>query len=59
MISSTVKTAQFKLSQHRVQGTKSKLNIYEVAHLMDAIKKAEKMQNTSNNSSIFYSVGLN
>ena len=48
MINNTVKAAQFKLSQHRLQGTKSKLNIFEVAHLMDAVKKAEQMQNTNN-----------
>jgi len=59
MINNTVKAAQFKLSQHRLQGTKSKLNIFEVAHLMDAVKKAEQMQNINNNISIFHSFGLN
>ncbi len=59
MIKNTVKAAQFKLSQHRLQGTKSKLNIFEVAHLMDSIKKAEQISNTYSNSSIFNSFGLN
>ena len=53
------KIARFKLSQHRLQGTKSKLNIFEVAHLMDSIKKAEQISNTYSNSSIFNSFGLN
>ncbi len=58
MINNTVKAAQFKLSQHRLQGTKSKLNIFEVAHLMDAIRQSEQIQNTKSNS-IFHSISLN
>ncbi|MEY4603080.1 MAG: hypothetical protein RIT43_372 [Bacteroidota bacterium] len=58
MINNTVKAAQYKLSQHRLQGTKSKLNIFEVAHLMDAVRQSEQIQNT-NKVSIFHSVSLN
>lgn len=58
MIANTVKLAQFKLSQHRVQGKSSKLNVFEVASLMDAIKSAEQIKNVSNNS-LFYSVHPN
>lgn len=58
MIKNTVKLAQYKLSQHRVQGTKSKLNIFEVAQLMDSIKMAEQMKNIPSNS-IFHSIHMN
>jgi len=58
MINNTVKLAQYKLSQHRVQGTKSKLNIFEVAQLMDSIKMAEQMKNIPSNS-IFHSIHMN
>jgi len=58
MINNSVKIAQYKLSQHRLQGTKSKLNVFEVAQLMDAIKIAEQIKNTTN-SSIFYSIHPN
>jgi len=43
MVNNSVKLAQFKLAQHRVQGTRSKLNIFEVAQLLDAIRTAEQM----------------
>lgn len=58
MIKNTVKLAQYKLSQHRVQGTKSKLNIFEVTQLMDSIKMAEQMKNIPSNS-IFHSIHMN
>lgn len=58
MINNTVKLAQYKLSQHRVQGTKSKLNIFEVAQLMDSIKMAEQIKNVQTNS-IFHSIHMN
>lgn len=58
MINNTVKLAQYKLSQHRLQGTKSKLNIFEVAQLMDSIKMAEQMKNIPSNS-IFHSIHMN
>jgi len=58
MINSTVKLAQYKLSQHRVQGKNSKLNIFEVAQLMDAIKSAEQIKKAPMNS-IFHDIVLN
>lgn len=58
MINNSVKLAQYKLSQHRLQGTKSKLNIFEVAQLMDAIKNADQNKNTQMNS-VFYSIHPN
>jgi len=58
MISNTVKLAQYKLSQHKVQGKNSKLNIFEVANLMDAIRTAEQMKNVTNQN-IFHSMSLN
>jgi hypothetical protein len=58
MINNTVKLAQYKLSQHRVQGTKSKLNIFEVAQLMDSIKMAEQIKDAPSNS-IFHSIHMN
>lgn len=59
MINNTIKLAQYKLSQHRLQGTKSKLNIFEVARLMDDIKQAEKMKNQKEYNSIFHPIHLN
>lgn len=58
MINNSVKLAQYKLSQHRVQGTKSKLNIFEVAQLMDALKNADQISNVVNHS-IFHTIHLN
>jgi hypothetical protein len=58
MINNTVKLAQYKLSQHRVEGTKSKLNIFEVAQLMDSIKMAEQIKEAPSNS-IFHSIHMN
>jgi hypothetical protein len=46
------------LIQHRSMGTKSNLSIFQVAHLMDAVKSnsdSEKNQLPS----LFFSVGLN
>lgn len=58
MINNSVKLAQYKLSQHRVQGSKSKLSIFEVAQLMDAVRNAEQMRNVRSQS-IFYAVNPN
>lgn len=55
MINNSVKIAQYKLSQHRLQGEKSKLNIFEVAQLMDSIKISQQMKNSAT-SSVFYAV---
>jgi hypothetical protein len=53
-----VKLAQYKLAQHRVQGTKSKLNIFEVAQLMDSVRTAGQI-NDHSSKSIFHSIHLN
>lgn len=58
MVNNAVKTAEYKLSQHRLQGTKSKLNIFEVAHLMDALRQSNQQKNKET-TPIFYSVSMN
>jgi hypothetical protein len=55
MINNSIKIAQYKLNQHRLQGEKSKLNIFEVAQLMDSIKTSQQIKNSAT-SSVFYSV---
>jgi hypothetical protein len=55
--SKVVREAKLKLSVHREQGTKSTMSIFEVANLMDQIKKeneASEMEQT-----IFFSMSLN
>ncbi len=52
MINNTLKLTKIKLNQHRLEGTKSKLDIVEVAHLMDALKKVEQMK-ISSESTVF------
>jgi hypothetical protein len=58
MINNTVKLAQYKLAQHRVQGTKSKMNIFEVAQLMDAVRTSQQI-NEVQTKTIFHSISLN
>ena len=53
MINNAVKTAKFKLSQHKVQGEQSSLTVFQVARLMDTIKRGEEAENTQNNSIYF------
>lgn len=38
MIENKIKSAKFKLSQHRLQGANSSLSIFQVASLMDLVK---------------------
>jgi len=47
MINNAVKTAKFKLSQHKIQGEKSNLSIFQVARLMDTIKFGEGREDNS------------
>ena len=49
-----VKSAKFKLSQHRVQGERSSLSILQVARLMDVVKNGGEM-NQEANASVFFS----
>lgn len=58
MINNTVKIAEYKLSQHRLEGTSSNLSIFEVAKLMDALKLADQIKNMQTNS-IFHSFSVN
>jgi hypothetical protein len=58
MINNTVKLAQYKLAQHRVQGKRSKMNIFEVAQLMDAVRSSQQIKEAQTKT-IFHSIGLN
>lgn len=49
-----VKSAKFKLSQHRVQGERSSLSILQVAHLMDVVRNEAELNQTPN-ASVFFS----
>jgi hypothetical protein len=55
MISNRIKQAKFQLSQHRTQGINSRLSVYDVAKLMDTVKKGEELSN-SKSQSIFFSM---
>jgi len=54
MINNRIKQAKYKLSQHKVQGVQSTLSIFEVANLMDTLKKGESPEVQS--SSLFFSM---
>lgn len=56
IMANKVKNAQFKLNQHRSLGAKSSLSVYEVARLMDTIKRGVR-NDEMEHSSIFF--GLN
>lgn len=56
IMANKVKNAQFKLNQHRSLGAKSSLSIYEVARLMDTIKRGAQNDQVER-SGIFF--GLN
>jgi len=53
----TIHQAQLKLSKHRELGELSNLNVFEVADLLDKIKKANTSEVEEN--SIFFSVNMN
>ncbi len=53
MINNRIKQAKFQLSQHRTQGTNSRLSVFEVAKLMDTVKKGEELNNSKGQSIIF------
>lgn len=59
MINNSVKTAQFRIAQHRSQGIHSPLSIFDVANLLDKIKRAESYRDTNSKPSIFQSIGFN
>lgn len=51
--SNRVKSAKYKLSQHRVQGERSQLTILQVARLMDVVKNGADLNQTPNQSVFF------
>jgi hypothetical protein len=55
--SKVVREAKLKLSVHREQGTKSTMSIFEVANLMDQIKKDNEA--TEMEQTIFFSMSMN
>ncbi|XOV68062.1 MAG: hypothetical protein ACFHU9_02595 [Fluviicola sp.] len=55
MISNRIKQAKFQLSQHRTQGINSRLSVYDVAKLMDTVRKGEELNN-SKSQSVFFSM---
>ena len=55
IMANKIKTAQFKLNQHRSLGLKSPMSIYEVARLMDTIKRGERTDEIQNGG-IFFSM---
>lgn len=55
--SKVVREAKLKLSVHREQGIKSTMSIFEVANLMDQIKKENEA--SEKEQSIFFAMSLN
>ena len=58
MMSNTVELAKKQLEIHAKAGSKSNLSIYEVAELMDTVRKMSK-NNQREKPSIFYSFSNN
>jgi len=50
MINNIIKKAEYKLSQHRQLGRNSNLSIFEVAQLLDTLKKGQSMKENSSKS---------
>ncbi|MDG1147250.1 MAG: hypothetical protein P8N52_02980 [Crocinitomicaceae bacterium] len=55
MMSNVVKTAKFKLSQHKAEGQYSDLSVFQVAKLMDTIKKGKEVGSVQN-TPIYFSL---
>jgi hypothetical protein len=53
----SIQSAQNKLSKHRELGTKTTLNVFEVAELMDTLKFSNFQEESK--ASVFYSIILN
>lgn len=53
----SIQNAQSKLSKHRELGTKTNLNVFEVAELMDTLKFSSS--NDDNRASVFFSINMN
>ena len=58
MINNSIKVAEFKLNQHKSNGVKSTLDIFQVAKLMDTIKYGEDIRRPMT-TSIFYNISAN
>ena len=58
MINNSIKLAELKLNQHKVEGVKSTLDVFQVAQLMDTIKYGNDVKRP-HNSSIFYNINAN
>ena len=54
MIQNRIKNAQYKLAQHKAMGVNSDLSVYQVAQLMDMVKRGEQLEE-GNNHSIHFS----
>lgn len=50
MIENKIKSAQYKLSQHKAQGVKSTLSIFQVASLMDLVKMGNRVEDTNSSN---------
>ena len=50
-----IRTAKYKLSQHRIEGEKSGLSVFQVAQLMDTLQGRNSMQHHGQNL-IFFSL---
>lgn len=61
MINNIIKRAEYKLSQHRQLGINSNLSIFEVAQLLDTLKKGQSMKenNSKTSQSMFFSYNEN
>ena len=55
MINNSIKTAKFKLSQHKIQGENTELSIFQVAKLMDRVRAGESKEENPSDS-IFFSL---
>lgn len=55
MTSNALKNAKYKLSKHNLLGEKSSLSVFQVARLMDTIKRGENI-NDGGSTSIFFSL---
>jgi len=53
----SIQHAQSKLSRHRELGTKTSLNVFEVAELMDTLKFSNLQEEAK--SSVFFALNLN
>jgi hypothetical protein len=58
MINNSIRLAEYKLTQHKEQGLRSSMDIFEVAHLMDMLKNFPTIKNPQSKT-IFYDISAN